>query len=244
MTPTTTLRVRVLLILVLLILPAGFMLVDSLNYPSAKARAARWARQLDDREVAVLVAAIPETLPIVYRRALYAELSPANRSQFWLRRIKAYVSEHKALSKSALSSLDEVTRFIEEKGPELFSRLANASDGARLADLGKATIHQLGREDAVALLMRVGPPDTDPSVSEPLNMRDRVARWLNSTFSVDASVGDCECNKADDWCGTGLQCFTANCDPSELVCEGGNCEWVPGCGFLFLYECDGACFVA
>jgi hypothetical protein len=251
MTHSTIVRVRVFVVLLMLVAAAGLMLADSLNYSSIKVRAARWASQVDQKEVVVLASTISESLPGAYRKALRARMTPAERSNFWINRIEKYVSANSGLSQAALVDLREITQLLVEAGPELFAQHPNATADPRLArliELGKRAIQNMDKAEAGALLIAAGPPDNSPLVSEPLRARDRVALWLSSIFTVQAGSFDCDCNQGDDFCwlsqGWNYECWPSTCDPSEVVCGPNytNCGYDPGCGLWELEICDALCW--
>ncbi len=162
--------------------------------------------------------------PSHYQRATFRQLTPAERltlftTNFAVRYdiIAALNEDEEAYARDVLRSMTtELFTIPELGGLEVESHFA-----ANGMPAPKDIIEAIGLENTYALFVSVRAPDYLPEAPAP---------------SASAAPGDCECSAGGgDFCimaGHNLECEEGadNCAPST---------W--GCGWLFLFDCDGKC---
>ncbi|KIF78083.1 hypothetical protein QR77_38325 [Streptomyces sp. 150FB] len=150
--------------------------------------------------------------PADYRRAVYGALSAPARSDLWVAHFAHYRKTHPGLSAEQSAVLDDAARLA----PRIIAgrRLGAAAEGVE--GLETAAVAAFGESEARAILMALGPVDTQRAAPR---------------SGQHAEVLDCNSQCA----GTG------SCD---TVCydAGFYCNWTDyGCGPLWLGPCSGFC---
>ena len=165
-----------------------------------------------------------------YQRALYAAMTPAQRSEFWRFRLNAYLEAH-TLSPEQIAVVSESISIT-------YLPMEQWGEALKAADLSARSRRLLG-SDARKFAMSRGAlveAADNPSAVASLPMGVRLRQVIVDTFAAEASLPDCECSTDDDWCNkrSGLVCRYL-----ITVCEPDN--WWPGCGEMGAYRCDGMC---
>ncbi|WP_147268023.1 bacteriocin fulvocin C-related protein [Spongiactinospora rosea] len=173
-------------------------------------RAAEWVRANNGRLPREYSQFIGHDLAV--RRAVYRELTPAERSRLWVSHLREYRAAHPALTAAKNTVLEDAINVAAQE--PVFAAGADPALDARLAGLRRAAIEAFGREEARALLATLGPAGP---VSPP-------------------GSATCGCSTQDDWCATGSSCRgCANCSYCACTCT------ASGCGTLWRYRCNGNC---
>jgi hypothetical protein len=158
--------------------------------------------------------------PLAYRRAIFAELSTAARSEFWYEHLTSYrASNGSRLTPDQGNVLDSAMRLARDQ--TTFAPMAPDQRAKRekaLSGLKDAAIAAYGNDEARGLIATLGPTQADVGA-------------LNSCPA-------CECNAQDNWCV--FNCC-ANLDCNDVghtsTC---NCSDT-GCGTFWAYGCNGMC---
>ncbi|MCB5907841.1 bacteriocin fulvocin C-related protein [Streptomyces pinistramenti] len=170
-------------------------------------KASRWVKANLDR----LPSGYSEfvSYPADYRRAIYGALSASARSDLWVAHFANYRKTHPGLSAEQSAVLDDATRLA----PQI---IAGRRQGAALEGLETAAVAAFGESGARAILMTLGPADTQSAAPR-----------------SDHNIQVLDCNS---------QCAgTGSCD---TVCYDSPyyCNWTDrGCGPLWLGPCSGFC---
>ncbi|MET8021834.1 bacteriocin fulvocin C-related protein [Streptomyces decoyicus] len=123
---------------------------------------------------------------IPYRRAIYQELSPQERSQAWLEHFKSFRAARPGLSASQGKIIQELT----ELTPRVFASPGRHT--GELRSLAESARRAFGLEEAAALLTRLGPDD-----------------------GLTVRRATCRCSMEDaHWCGF-YNCAPINCTPTS-----------------------------
>ncbi|MGK5731700.1 bacteriocin fulvocin C-related protein [Streptomyces sp. URMC 124] len=130
-----------------------------------------------------------------YRRAIFAELAPADRSRLWL--------EHLARYRAARPGLTAQQRRVLDRAEEVFGRESTfaGSMGAalhqELESLRKDAEAAFGQDEGRAALATLGP--------------------------ASAAAAGCGCSCYSDWCSTGCVCCVRGCwcTPTSRGCGTG-----------------------
>jgi hypothetical protein len=147
--------------------------------------------------------------PADYRRAIYGALSASARSDLWVAHFANYRKTHPGLSAEQSAVLDDATRLA----PQI---IAGRQQGAAVEGLETAAVAAFGDSGARAILMTLGPADTQAAAPR----SDRSAQVMDCN-SQCAGRGSCDmvCYASPWWC-----------------------NWTDyGCGPLWLGPCSGVC---
>jgi hypothetical protein len=158
--------------------------------------------------------------PLPYRRAIFAELPTATRSELW----QEHLASHRASRRSDLTPdqtrvLDRAAKLVRDETTFAPRSSAERSRQEKVfAELKDASIAAYGKDEARALLATLGPAQDD----------------VPSPNSCPA----CECNGQDNWCGATC-CVNHDCAGTYhgSIC---NCSDT-GCGTFWAYGCNGLC---
>ena len=158
---------------------------------------------------------------MVYRKAIYHELSQADRESLWREHLTSFLgagsvltTEQQATVRFVLSRLDSYV------GSSAAGRAALKRDGLtpqRLKD-------QFGPTLARLIFSTLGP-------EEPLTLAIQAGSLRTIGERTTKSLPYCNCSIASDWCGNG------HCGLSSTDCMPVD----EGCGTLWCHECDGVC---
>ncbi|MFJ2828421.1 bacteriocin fulvocin C-related protein [Streptomyces sp. NPDC087263] len=170
-------------------------------------KASRWVKANRDR----LPSGYSEfvSYPTDYRRAVYGALSASARSELWVAHFANYRKTHSGLSAEQSAVLDDATRLA----PQI---IAGRRQGGVPEELESAAVAAFGESEAQAILMTLGPADTQGAAPR-----------------SDQGTQVMDCNS---------QCAgSGSCD---MVCYASPwwCNWTDyGCGPLWLGPCSGVC---
>lgn len=121
------------------------------------------------------------SFPLEQRRAIYADLSPVEKSVFWTEKIAAYLAEHPELEAGQRQAAAEVQAFLTADvhalaaGPD---SPAKTSMQNRLLAMAESVTARLGEDHARRLLYGLGPAPADVRRSEPrASERGRCNCW-------------------------------------------------------------------
>jgi hypothetical protein len=208
-----------------LTLPAETLLVRALQEPSTDAAVRDWVGGLEARQLAAAADRIQD-YPFVYRREIMRALSPDRRAEVWQVHIARYVRDNPGLDADALAVLKAAQSVPT---PEF---MAGPTDEQRKAAHAVAdqVVAVLGRETAVHLLHRLGPPDGMFASIEPLTLK--LTNLVRSGV-LSAAIGQCDCSV-----GFGCLNMASECS-SEVSCD--VIDTWPACGWWFADTCDGVC---
>src|SRR3954470_20569735 len=116
MTASTRSKLMFALTIGLITLPAEALLLPVARTPNASVAAVEWAASLDPSELRHAAAHI-ETYPGLYRKAIMATLSPADRSDTWRSYFRDYADSHPALTAEQRSVIQDA---IDVASPDVF----------------------------------------------------------------------------------------------------------------------------
>jgi hypothetical protein len=131
--------------------------------------------------------------PMAYRRAIYAELSPAARSNVWVEHLNRYQAAHPDLSAQQRTVIADATTRIAE--PSIFDPGPQSN---QLQELKDTIVAAFGQDEAILLIGTVGP--------------------VTAPGSDTQSPGGCTCNLEDDWCNWGYHCREGDCSHQTSGC--------------------------
>jgi hypothetical protein len=221
MSPRTRRRVFLSVLVVALTLPVETLFLQTL----AKTSVQQWADGLSSDQVAADVSGI-EQFPFAYRRALMARLPATAQARVWQNHINAYIQANPSLPGASVTALRNVAGMLTG------DLLSNPTDAQRSALQAAGALVQtlLGRDVAWDLMYQLGPPDgAATTAAVPLTMR--LKEYLNDKLTLLARDSDCEC-------AMNFGCYDMNSHCSqELSCN--VTSW--GCGWFWLYTCNGLC---
>jgi hypothetical protein len=224
---SVTVRRRLLFALVVLALtiPAESVLLRALAATSTTDAATQFASSLSYSSLTAAASQI-ESYPFAYRRAIMAALPPAVRAVVWQAHIAAYITLHPELDPSSVAALKTMIGLIT---PDVMS--GSGASNAQISAIAVQIQATLGKSVADYLFYRLGLPDTSTS-SNVLPIRERLANFVRSEFTLLARASDCNCST--DWgCDSGNHC------DNSTGCNVDN-TW-PMCGWLWNESCDGSC---
>jgi hypothetical protein len=179
-------------------------------------QAAEWVRQHQEE--------LPRTYesflksPLLYRRAILAELPAEVRSELWRAHLERYLAEHPDLDVRQSAVIRQAIHLTEN--PDLFSlsqtdRRWTSAVGKPLLALELATRKAFSPEEAKVILTGLALTGEDE-------------RQKNIPLG-----GLCECSIYSDWCSAYW-----NCAPYAEPCT-----YLPfGCGTFGAWECNGTCY--
>ncbi|WP_329191396.1 bacteriocin fulvocin C-related protein [Streptomyces sp. NBC_01435] len=169
-------------------------------------KASRWVKANLDR----LPSGYSEfvSYPADYRRAIYGSLSSSARSDLWVAHFADYRKTYPGLTARQSAVLDDATRLA----PQI---IAGRQQGAAVEGLTAAAVAAFGESGARAVLMSLGPADTQSAAPR-----------------SDQNIQVLDCNSQ---CAGSGSCDTVCYDQSY-------CNWTDyGCGPLWLGPCSGFC---
>ncbi|WP_328496542.1 bacteriocin fulvocin C-related protein [Streptomyces sp. NBC_00414] len=170
-------------------------------------KASRWVRANRDR----LPSGYAEfaSYPADYRRAVYGALSAPARSDLWVAHFANHRKTHPGLSAEQSAVLDDATRLA----PQI---IAGRRQAAAAEELRTAAVEAFGESGARAILMTLGPADTQGAAP-----RGGQGIQVMDCNSQCGGTGSCnmKCYSHPYWC-----------------------NWTDfGCGPLWLGPCSGVC---
>ncbi|WAM25167.1 MULTISPECIES: bacteriocin fulvocin C-related protein [Myxococcus] len=115
-------------------------------------------------------------LPMAYRKAVVAELSPVQKASLWREHLSQYAASHPDLSKPQVAALKSALALLT---PELFTQEEHPS----LALIGAQIRDAFGAEEAIAIVATLGPveaPADAPPALAPLCQCSRVSQYCGS----------------------------------------------------------------
>jgi len=231
MTNRTRRRLTFCLVLGLITLPAEAMMFPVAMTPDPRVAATHWVDGLSSSALHAAAHNI-QNYPALYRRAIMADLAPADRSDVWRTQFRGYLAAHPELSAAQQAVLHDA---IEAASPEAFAPPVTAEAKARIGDVYGRALKVLGPQVASELFVTLGPKTLQHASALPITQR--VADQLRSWRTVNAGFPDCNCNIDIDTCDVvpdpWLQC-------SELYTCNFDLTW-PMCGPLWSWACTGWC---
>ncbi|MGW2642081.1 bacteriocin fulvocin C-related protein [Streptomyces sp. NPDC001348] len=123
--------------------------------------------------------------PVVYRRAIYGELSDASRSRLWLEHLKRYRSSSPRMSLRQSAVHERAVAWASV--PAHFSATGESPAARELKELSSAAREAFDRPDMTAMLGTLGPAGR------------------NSAARAEAA-GACTCTDEDDLCTNATHC--------------------------------------
>ncbi|MFD5080000.1 bacteriocin fulvocin C-related protein [Streptomyces sp. NPDC058371] len=170
-------------------------------------KASRWVKANADR----LPSGYSEfvSYPADYRRAIYGALSASARSDLWVAHFANYRKTHPGLTAEQSAVLDDATRLA----PQI---ITGRHQEAAAEGLQTAAVEAFGESEARAILMVLGPADTQGAAPQ----SDQGTQVMDCN-SQCAGSGSCDmmCYASPWWC-----------------------NWTDyGCGPLWLGPCSGVC---
>ena len=237
MTASSRSKLMFALIIGLITLPAEALLLPVARTPNASVAAVEWAASLDSSELRNAASHI-ETYPGLYRKAIMATLSPADRSETWRGYFREYAESHPELNAEQRALIQDA---IDIASPDVFKPPVAPAVKERIGKLFTKAETLFGKVAANELFVTLGPKEI--SGANPLPLTQRLADTVRSWTVVSASKGSnndpvyCNCNMDIDTCDVlpdpWLKC-------SELyLCEF-DLDW-PMCGPLWCWACTGWC---
>lgn len=152
--------------------------------------------------------------PADYRRAIYGALSASARSDLWVAHFANYRKTHPGLSAEQSAVLDDATR----SAPQI---IAGRRQEAAAEGLKAAAVAAFGESEARAILMTLGPADTQGADTQGVAPRSDQGTQVLDCNSQCAGSGSCD----------------TVCYASPFYCNWTN----HGCGPLWLGPCSGYC---
>lgn len=167
------------------------------------------------------------TLEPEERRARFEAASPALKSGLWRVHLRAFLAEHPDLTVEQLAVVREA---IELASPGLFVKPLETDDGEALAKLDELSTRAKAvfpLDLGAAAFGRLGPPRRGQRSVRSLSGDGEEPPFDDGN---PPTMGGCECNVWDDWCGLMYKCV------------GGGCYWRSwGCGTMWTKSCTGLC---
>jgi hypothetical protein len=173
------------------------------------------------------------TYDLAYRKAIYNHLQPEVQSRLWREHLVSFLAPSTTLTPEQQTFVREVMAKLDDyvRDPER-GRAAVTRD--QLTERSKLLFGPALAKTIFATLGPVGgtlpsrPAMTQASV---LSGADALVRAIGSTFGVKRALPDCTCAIGSDLCGSQSICVDWwQCTKSDH-----------GCGFIWLYPCDGTC---
>jgi hypothetical protein len=171
-------------------------------------------------------------LPIAYRRAAFAALSPQQKADLW----RAQFAQRATDPAFTPEQQRFIARLQQATTAALFGN-DEAANAARTAIAQEARA-VMGNGEAKALVAMLG-PEVALRPRSRLSMGVAASEWLRNAVTVAANGGGlppvpCNCERGDDWCAPWptsptMSCVQASCVPGS------------GCGTFWGGPCDGEC---
>ncbi|MBA8822731.1 hypothetical protein FHX42_000060 [Saccharopolyspora lacisalsi] len=144
--------------------------------------------------------------PMVYRRAIYSELSPVSKSGIWIEHLDRYRAAHPDLSTEQVKVVDAAKAIAAN--PTHFES-GNRPDRA-LAQLKESAVGSFGKAGAGALLATIGPPEYRSASGAPACECTNEDEYCPDRHYCQYKSSNCSFN---DGCGTfGLYVCNGLCD--------------------------------
>jgi hypothetical protein len=234
MTASTRSRLMLVLVIGLIALPAEALLLPVARTPNPVTAAVDFTSSLDPAELRKAAANI-DAYPPVYRKAIMAALTPADRSAAWREFFQKYIDSHPSLSTEQVVVLREA---MEIASPEALGAAPSAATKQRITAVFTRAQALLGPNAARELFVSLGPKDLTKANALPYTQQlaDRFRSWrvVNAEESTE-----CNCNIDIDTCDLMPNPWLA-C--SELYTCEFDLSW-PMCGPLWSWACTGWCKV-
>ena len=231
MTNRTRRRLTFCLVLGLITLPAEALLFPVALTPDPRVAAEKWVDSLSPDALDAASRNI-ENYPALYRRAIMAELEPADRSEVWRTHFSRYLTMHPNMTAEQLAVVNEAMAIAT---PEVFNPPVSADVKDRVGKLFAKAVKVLGPRDAGELFVSLGPKTLMTTSALPFSQR--IGDQLRSWRVASASYPNCNCNVEVDTCDLvpdpWLSC-------SEVYTCNFDLNW-PMCGPLWCWACTGWC---
>ncbi len=174
-----------------------------------------------------------KTLPLAYRKAVFAALPSEKRGELWRAHFTEYVALHNGeLSETQLAILDDATELVALHHIQGAPQDQVAALATGILTRAKASF---SLSETAALFYDFGPRET-PFPSTGLSIASlRTAFWGAVLHARMAP--DCTCSTGDPWCGNPVGGMA--CDENRGGCAHDE-DW-PACGGFWLFECNGMC---
>jgi hypothetical protein len=233
-----TRRLTLAFVILLITVPLDAAILRALTLPTELERANHWAASLtEDQRIRYVTHG---NIPLIYFQAVRRSLSASETAQLFVNKISSYRRDHAALSQDQEELLDRIVELM--KSGQAYS----VHSRTELTALAHEGLRLFPSEFDQRLLLLIGPPDnivrTEPGVN-------RFAAWLlgivpsRTARAVGAELTEgCACSLYSDYCGAGKHCCDGvACQESVFLPFPEPGEWIPGCGALQSYKCDGLC---
>jgi hypothetical protein len=213
--------------MLILTLPAEFVLLKALQSPDDRTAAREWVGELGAADLASAAERI-QAYSFTYRREIMRALPADRRASVWRKHIDQYISARNELDGGAVEALRAAQRALTaealaDDGP------AAARDALQAAALNIEAL--LGREEAAYIAHDLGPTESRLATADPLILK--LASFAREQFTLLARLPDCDCS-GDDGCGY----YGSYCETSA-GCRSDN-QW-PMCGYWWNTPCNGLC---
>jgi hypothetical protein len=161
----------------------------------------------------------------------YALLRPVEKLELWSRHIKYFIQSHNLSSEQSAFVMDFKNQWVIKNMFEENSTVLNKFTVA-LPQIKYKAQSLLGVPDAFALLIDLFSDRGHymTSVASGLTTSSPVHKDVQGNPGGDPGGGDCHCSQTDPYCNTG-------------TCRDNGCTTGSGCGTLWLYKCNGVCFL-
>jgi hypothetical protein len=226
-TPKTRRRVFLSLLMLILTLPAEFVLLKALQSPDDQTAAREWVEQLGAAELTSAADRI-QAYSFTYRREIMRALPADGRASVWRKHIDQYLGARSELDPGAVEVLRAAQRVLTADALA-DNGSAAARDALHAAALNIEAV--LGREAAAYVAHDLGPTSSRFASADPLILK--LASFAREQFTVLARLPDCDC--ADDG---GCGYYETYCSTSQS-CRSDN-SW-PMCGYFWNTPCNGLC---
>ncbi|MEU1818413.1 bacteriocin fulvocin C-related protein [Streptomyces roseifaciens] len=133
-----------------------------------------------------------------YRRAIFAALTPTDRSRLWLEHLARYRTSHPGLTAEQRRVLDQAEVLFGREST--FTGGVDAALHQELESLRKDAVATLGQEEGRAAVATLGPVSAAPLPGCGCSC---VSDWCSSSNCV-CCVRDCWCQPKLNGCGTGF----------------------------------------
>ena len=169
--------------------------------------------------------------PHLYRAKIFGELQPDVKSRLWREHLLAALAQHPEWTPR---QTDLVSKAIRLLSPQLYalpeSGLQREQAGQRIDALWEEALQVFSRQQAEALLVRLGSPQPTyrATSSWPIFLRSKVRQSLSVEAQVIGINKPCDCFRGDE----------RPCPNLEWCLEGCKVVW---CGPGWLDFCDGIC---
>jgi hypothetical protein len=201
---------------------------------------------------------LPTTLPefsqysLPFRRAIYSELTADQRIALWREHLTSFLGATSPLNAEQQATvrftIDQLDRYLHLE-PEQ-ARAALKHDGLTAATLTAQFGDSLGRivfgilgDDRTNGITPVAPAHLYR-----VSFTDHVVQWLHATnFGSSASIEGAPTATATTAVLCDCSYTNALCGAADCIYRMENCQIVypwPGCGTLWLFDCDGLCNLA